>query len=234
METDEVSTLNIKNKIKLILSLPKSIYFNFKVLPADQAVKLPVLVSYDTELRSLQAKVNINCPVKYGMITIGMANGSFNIGSCRKSMLDLKKGGIWNFSGKAVLAKGVCVSIGENAEFSVGPNFIGNANFLCSCSKKITFGSNSMVGWSCSVIDGDGHPIMSCDKPDVQINSPREIIIGDSVWLASNVSVLKGTVISDATVVAYGTTISGKYDQTNVIIGGEKAKVIKNNIMFRY
>lgn len=33
----------IKEKINILISLPKTIYFNFKVLPFNKAIKLPFL-----------------------------------------------------------------------------------------------------------------------------------------------------------------------------------------------
>lgn len=43
--------------------------------------------------------------------------------------------------------------------------------------------------------------------------------------------ILKGSVISDDSIVAYRSLITGqKFDQENVIIGGAPAKVIKNSV----
>jgi len=37
----------MNHRIKAILSLPKSIWVNFRYLPFRQAIKLPILVAYD-------------------------------------------------------------------------------------------------------------------------------------------------------------------------------------------
>lgn len=38
--------MNLHLIAQLVLSLPKTLYFNFRQLPLKQAVKLPILVSY--------------------------------------------------------------------------------------------------------------------------------------------------------------------------------------------
>lgn len=47
-----------------------SIYFNFKFLPFNQAIKLPILV-YKPQFYSLKGKITINCKVHFGMILLG-------------------------------------------------------------------------------------------------------------------------------------------------------------------
>lgn len=45
--------------LEYVLSLPKSIYLNFRVLPFKDAIKLPLLVRYNTVLSSCSGKVTI-------------------------------------------------------------------------------------------------------------------------------------------------------------------------------
>ena len=38
----------IGNKVKMLLSLPKTVYVNLRLFPLKDAVKLPICVSYNT------------------------------------------------------------------------------------------------------------------------------------------------------------------------------------------
>ena len=61
-------------KIKRFLHsrMLKTIWFNFKMLPFKQAVRLPVFIFGKTEFRDLSGKIIIDCPrVWPGMIRIG-------------------------------------------------------------------------------------------------------------------------------------------------------------------
>ena len=56
--------------IRYVSGIPKSIYVNFRVLPFEQAIYLPIMVSRKTKLQSLSGKVTLG-KVKTGIIRIG-------------------------------------------------------------------------------------------------------------------------------------------------------------------
>lgn len=39
-----------ENIVKILLSIPKAVIFNFKVLPVKSAIKMPFIVSYNVKL----------------------------------------------------------------------------------------------------------------------------------------------------------------------------------------
>ena len=70
--------MNIVNKIiLLILSLPKTIYINFKYLKFKDAIKLPILVSYNVKLAKTRGTILIKSKIKFGMIQIGFGGHIF-------------------------------------------------------------------------------------------------------------------------------------------------------------
>lgn len=50
----------MKHLIENILSLPKSLYVSMKFFPLVQAIRIPILVRYDTKLTSLSGTVKFN------------------------------------------------------------------------------------------------------------------------------------------------------------------------------
>lgn len=44
--------MKTKDTIAVLLSLPKTIYFNIKYLPLSQALKLPIWLHYSTKVKS--------------------------------------------------------------------------------------------------------------------------------------------------------------------------------------
>lgn len=50
------------------------------------------------------------------------------------------------------------------------------------------------------------------------------------MWICSEVKILKGVVISDYSVIAMGSLVTRKFFETNVLIGGNPAKVIEHGI----
>lgn len=79
------------------------------------------------------------------------------------------------------------------------------------------------------MIDSDGHFIYNNADKSV-INPYRRVIIGNNCWLAANTTILKGTELSDYSVVGTNSTVSGRFSEPNVIVCGTPAKIIKRDI----
>lgn len=82
------------------------------------------------------------------------------------------------------------------------------------------------MGWRCTIIDGDGHSITS---ESVCAKRHEDIFIGNHVWLASEVTVLKGSHLANGNVVASKGCITKKFKTDNLLIGGCN-KILKQNI----
>ena len=50
---------NLKHKIEILLSLPKSYYVSMKLLGFRRALCLPFLVRYNTKIIDLDGKINL-------------------------------------------------------------------------------------------------------------------------------------------------------------------------------
>lgn len=113
---------------------------------------------------------------------------------------------------------------GGGIEF--GDHFYCNANCILNAVERICFGDDVLLGWNCTIIDGDGHTIVS-ECRETTRHEPIEI--GNHVWLASGVTILKGSKIADGGVVAANGCVSKKYESNNLLIGGFN-KVLREEI----
>ena len=80
-------------------------------------------------------------------------------------------------------------------------------------------------------MDTDFHKIL--DKNNNLLNKDLDIIIGDNVWIASKVNILKGTNIPNNTVISSGSIIKGILDEENCIYTGLPIKILKSNIIWK-
>lgn len=94
---------------------------------------------------------------------------------------------------------------------------------------KITIGNDCMFSYGISMRTTDGHAIYDINTKQL-LNSGRDIIIGNHVWIGYGVTVLKGSVIADNSVVAAKSLVNKIFEENNVIVGGHPAKVIRHNI----
>lgn len=206
-----------------VLSLPKTLYFNFKTLPHRQALKLPFFIYYNVKLGELhKGIVKIDAPIRRFMIKYGV--GGVKGISSNKSQIWLEKGAV-TFKGTANFAEGF--SIRCNGDLVFGDNFGGGKNGFISCTKEVTFGNDILMAWNCSVRDSDGHTILYEGEPQDPF---KPVQIGNHVWLAAETHVLKGVTIRDNSVVAYRSLVTKAFDKEGILIGGSPAKEIKDSV----
>jgi len=97
----------------------------------------------------------------------------------------------------------------------------GSIDFHGEPNTKVIIGDDCQFGCDVELDTADGHTIF--DENGNIINEPKDIIIGNHVWLCKNVSILKGTVIPDNCIAAKNSTLTKKYENTNRIIAGTPA-----------
>lgn len=219
----------IKYIIKVILSIPNTVRFNIHYFGIG---KMPVFVSYNVKLVKLGEKNSIHCEDKsFFSVLMGLTNGSFEQGRGKKSYFCHEKNSIINIGRNVSFNNNFHLTVHSDSELSIGNNTKFNTNLVISCDKKISIGNNCLFGWNINLLDGDGHYIYNQNK-DI-CNYPKEINIEDNVWAASNVIILKGSNISNNSILASGTVVCKEFKESNVIIGSNPGKIIKNNIFWK-
>jgi len=102
-----------------------------------------------------------------------------------------------------------------------------NNNF-CAISEGegIFIGEKALIGSDVRIFDSDFHEL-SPDKRTGGTPKTAKVKIGNNVFIGSDVTILKGVVIGDNTVIANGSIVV-KSIPSNVICGGVPAKVLKS------
>lgn len=218
--------------IELILSIPKTVYFNFKVLPIKNAIKLPYIVSYHVRLRGVNKKTFLT--MTDNLTTFSMRIGFGDSVTARRessrSLICIESGGVVKVGKNLGLSQG-CVLYVNNATLALGDKFRCNYSTTIDCSdSNIEIGDNVVLGWNTTIKNNDGHYIIENGRDSI---ISKKIIIEDHVWLCANSTVLKGTCIKKDSVLAYGALLTKTIDQENILYGGVPARMIKNNINWR-
>lgn len=210
--------------VQIILSIPKTVLFNFMVLKPMQAIKLPFFIHYSTRIRRVHRNI-VELPdnIHFFMIKIGWG-GSNGVYSHSYSELIFEKGKIV-FKGNAFFAAGTSIRSSGYLEF--GKHFNSNKNLFISCSQHIVFGDDVLIGWNVSIRDSDGHTVILNSIPK---ESKSNVCIGNHVWICSETHILKGVSIGPDSVVAYGSLLTRKIEGNGLLIGGCPAIIIQEGI----
>ena len=109
------------------------------------------------------------------------------------------------------------ITIGDNVN-------IGNGTIIfASKAGGVTIGNNTLIAAQNYIIDMD-HGLCAGVPINEQPNTVEPVVIGDDVWLAANVTVLKGSKIEDGAVCGAKALVKGTIPK-NAIAVGVPAKV---------
>jgi acetyltransferase-like isoleucine patch superfamily enzyme len=128
----------------------------------------------------------------------------------------IRKAGFWFED------KGCEIKIGENT-------LVVHADFSVMEGKSISVGKNSMLAYDIDIRTGDAHSIIDTFTQQ-RINPSKDITIGEHVWIGAHSILLQGTTIEKDTIIGAGSLVNKKFEKGNIIIAGNPAKIIKENI----
>lgn len=212
----------------ILLSLPKTLRFNFHYFPLKTALKLPVFVSHRTFLRELHGKIVLPEKVNTAMIKIGF--GDVGHYDRKRSRSIWQVSGTVAFGGKASIGHGSKLSVRGN--LTLGADFNMTAESTIVCAHQISFGNDCLLSWDILIMDTDEHPIINQDG--IRTNPDKPILVGNHVWIGCKCTLLKGTEIPNNAVVAAGTLLTSAFSGENQVIGGNPPAVLKSDIRWEH
>ena len=123
--------------------------------------------------------------------------------------------------------------IGDDLHFLIGNNTTIREfdSVLVGKKKSISIGNDCMLGSNIKIWNGEMHPIYSLTSKK-RLNNSKSIEIGDHVWIGSDVVILKGSNISEGSVVGVRSLVKGKVEK-NVVVAGSPARKIRDNIKWK-
>ena len=99
------------------------------------------------------------------------------------------------------------LSDGKGSIISIGDNCRVNGAYI-HAEKEMTIGYNWVIASDVNIIDSNGHQVKSLNRT-IGRDEPKEIIIGNNVWICMNATILKGSIIGDNSVIAAGCVVQG-------------------------
>lgn len=114
------------------------------------------------------------------------------------------------------------IVIGENCAFN------GNAAITVHEPSRLIIGNNALFAGGCNLNTSDVHKIYNVDTGE-RINPPKDIVLGDRVWVGGDTSILKGAKIGSDSVVGTRSVVTSEFS-SNSLIAGVPAKLIRSGI----
>ena len=180
----------------------------------------------------------------YPLINIKDNKGLFNLLRQRKveiglsrlidCQFDVNGEGSQIVIGDGCVLKGLhCSLYGDNSKIIIGNNVHINASRRFPTIMNAHGGGRIMIGDDCLFSNSielhttDYHSILQLGE---RINPVKDITLGQHVWVGLRAIILKGTHIASNSVIGAGSIVASSFEESNVIIAGNPARVIKKGI----
>lgn len=118
----------------------------------------------------------------------------------------------------------------DNCRVNIGERVVinGVTIYLQEDSSFVNIGDDSQLSWGIDIWCTDAHTITDLEgKP---LNFAQGIEIGKHVWIGKDSKIGKNAKIADNSIVGWGSIVTKKFDEPNIIIAGVPAKVVKRGI----
>lgn len=170
--------------------------------------------------------------IKRGDFTRVHFSGNFIIsswgGSNPSSSLELCNGGRLDVRGDFGIGPNVHIVIGDNAELTLGGRQRSSGSGITCNSRvmveeRVSIGSDCIIAWDVFISDSDWHQIAGAQR-----SSP--VTIGDKVWIAHGVSVLKGATIPSGCIVAAKSLVARSFSTEKALIAGVPARQVRSPV----
>lgn len=216
----------LKNMIKTNLLLSKAYYFILNRIIGKN-----------------KYKISRRCLKVYGS---SIKRSTFKVGGCANRIV-INKGSYLEgchiqiygnnnqiIIGENVILHGVTLHIEDNNNYLVIKNNVTieeKTKLSCIEGKSLHIGEDCMISSEVIISTGDSHSIIN--EEGIRINSSKDVVIGNHVWIGSRVSINKGVVVENNNVIGNGSIVTKGLLEENCVLAGNPAKVVKTNVNWR-
>lgn len=207
--------MQVKVRIKKVISVVrnKKSYRTFKKQCGHKLL-------YHSENRF---QIHSNAKIKIGKELSLNENNITNIG--RTSILRMDEDSELTVEGIFKFYYGADIILFKGAKLFLGDNSFINSDCRIRCHKSISIGSNCAISHGFTLMDSDAHYIDNN-------NHTLPVIIGNHVWIGTNVTVLSGVSIGDDAIIAAGALVKHNVP-AGAMVAGVPARIIKKNVEWR-
>ena len=135
-------------------NLVKTLWFNWKMLPAREAWRLPVWFYGKVKFRDLSGRLIFDCPVRSGLVEVGR-HDYYVTTSVPLTTWTIR--GTLRFAGMAHFIQSSYILVADGATLSFGRRNVLGSNLKIMCFDRIELGREVHITWECQVMDTRFH-----------------------------------------------------------------------------
>ena len=214
---------------KYHFNLFKTICFNLKAFSFKDAIKMPVLLFGNVALEDIHRGCIQLSVIKPDVLRIGGGRYTEMWGYSNLAKSYFRCAGTLVVGENVIIDQGCVISICKDAVLTLGSNIYMNRGVKIHAKESILIEDDSMVGWSCQIMDSNFH---YCVHKGVISKRTAPVVLKHNVWLANSVTIGKGVYLPPYFIVAAHSFVNKDFREyeERCLIGGIPAKYITNDI----
>lgn len=214
------------------ISLFKTLYVNFRVLPFRLAIKFPIYIYGRVKLYSLRGDVEIHDEITRGMIKLGYKQGAFSA-SKGSAMILLASGTKLIFNGPCMFDFDYAIRITGKGVVNIGEYIGFGSDTKIYCEESIIIGDYCRIPFGTTFMDTNYHYSINTKTGQIHRKS-APIHIGRYNWIGNTSTIMKGTRTPDGAIVASKSFLNKDYvklgnGEENIVLAGAPAKIVQND-----
>lgn len=187
-------------------------------------------------------KIGKNCTINN--LTIDIEDGDENIieigDNCTLVNTYIK---IYGDSNKFILGNNIKITMNFNIDFGYAwHNYANNSIFsigndttinglkavILEPDSLLTIGEDCMFSSGIQIWVSDTHSII--DLEGKLLNFGGQVQFGNHVWVGTDVKIGKRVTVSDNSIVGWNSVVTSEFNEPNVVIAGNPAKIVKQGV----
>ena len=121
----------------------------------------------------------------------------------------------------------------ENQRLIIGENTVMyGATIVLDDASCCSIGNNCLCAGGFNIWAGDGHTILDKNTNEILNLSKTKVSIGNNCWIAIDAFFTKNAQIPDWTVVGAKSVVTKLFSESNCVIAGNPAKIVKKNVIW--
>jgi len=126
--------------------------------------------------------------------------------------------------------------VSNNCKIHFGKNFWSESNLkllLYNHENKLDVSDDCLFSNNITIRLGERpHLIFDSETGEYIDNSTDGVLIGDRVWVGEKVYITKNVTIPNDCILAVNSVVTKRFEETNCVIAGNPAKVVKKNVQW--
>ncbi len=154
----------------------------------------------------------------------------------RPTRIRIRENAVITFEQNTSILIGSYLAVWPNTELRIGANTQIGHGAMINIRCGLAIGRNVLMSHRVSIMDYDGHPILSSEGIPTNENTyggtAQAIVIEDNVWIGFGATILKGVRIGQGAIIAAQACVTSDV-AANTIVAGNPARTVKEGVTWR-